>query len=54
MKPKNQIANDAYIQCNYPNEKFISDTAELQSPNKYAKGRRIPENVKVAESRIPN
>jgi hypothetical protein len=53
MKPKNQIANDAYIQCNYPNEKFISDTAELQSPNKYAKGLRIPENVKVAESRIP-
>ena len=50
---KNLAANEMYIKINYPNEKFISDTAQLQAVNRYSKGLIIPENVKVAESRIP-
>jgi hypothetical protein len=36
-----------------PLEKFISTTAELQAVNKWTKNLEIPENVKVAASRIP-
>ena len=49
----NIAANEAYVKINYPGEKFISDTAQLKSKNKYLKGLIIPENVRVAESRIP-
>jgi len=37
----------------FPGEKFVSDMAEAQPRNKYAKGLCVPQNVKVAESRIP-
>ena len=49
----NIAANEAYVKINYPGENFISDTAQLKSKNKYSKGLIIPENVRVAESRIP-
>jgi len=50
---RNIAANEAYVKINYPNEKFISDTAQLKSKNKYTKGLIIPENVRVTESRVP-
>ena len=50
---KNIKATEAYIKKKYPNEKFISEILQLRSPNKYSKGLVIPENVKVAESRMP-
>lgn len=49
----NQQATEAFVKMHYPNENFISDSAEFQSKNRYAKGLVIPEGVKVAESRIP-
>ena len=53
METENRAANEAYIQCHYPNEKFLSDTAELQSAGRHSKGLVMPENAKVAASRIP-
>jgi len=50
---KNQTATEAFVQIEYPNENFISDTAQYQSINEYTKTIIIPENVKIAESRIP-
>ena len=50
---KNLAANEAYVKINYQGENFISDTAQLQAANRYSKGLIIPENVKVAESRLP-
>jgi len=50
---RNIAANEAYVKKNFPAEKFISDTAQLQAANRYSRGLIIPENVKVAESRIP-
>jgi hypothetical protein len=50
---KNLAANEAYVKINYPGENFISDTAQLQAANRYSRGLIIPENVKVAESKIP-
>ena len=49
----NIAANEAFIKIIFPNEKFISDITEIKTKNKYIKGLIIPENVKVAESRIP-
>jgi len=49
----NVAANDAYIQQYYPNENFISNAEKYQSINEYTKNIVIPENVKIAESRIP-
>ena len=37
----------------FPDEKFIADNTEFQSKNRFTKGLIIPENVKVAESRVP-
>ena len=42
-------ANEKFIEREYPNENFISDIKQLQSKNKYSKGLKIPENVRVAE-----
>ena len=65
MEPKNQKseaerqlaeniqANEEFIKREYPNENFISNIKQLQPKNKYSKGLLIPENVKVAELRIP-
>jgi hypothetical protein len=50
---RNIAANEAYVKINYPGENFISDTAQLQAINRYSRGLVIPENVKMAESRIP-
>ena len=50
---KNQEASEAFIKKEYPNENFISQTAQLQVANKYSKELVIPKNVRVAESRIP-
>jgi len=50
---RNLEANEAYVETYYPGENFISDTAQLKSRNKYSKGLIIPENVKVAETRLP-
>ena len=48
---KNQAANDAYIKKEYPNEVFISSTAQLRAVNEYTKNLTIPENVYIARSR---
>jgi len=37
----------------FPGEKFVSDIAEVQPDNKFAEGIVIPQNVKVAQSRMP-
>jgi len=50
---RNIQANEVFAKRDYPNERFISDNSELQSKNRFTKGLIIPENVKVAESRIP-
>ena len=46
-------ANERLAKREYPNENFLSDITQLQPKNKYSKGLIIPENVRVAESRIP-
>ena len=50
---KNQAANEAYVQKEYPGEKFIGSTAGLEKAHKYTKGLEIAKGVKVAESRLP-
>ena len=50
---KNIAANEAYVKINYPDENFISEISEIQMAKKYIRGLIIPENVKVAESRLP-
>jgi len=50
---ENIQANERFVKREYPNEKFISDNIEFQSKNRFAKGLIIPENVKIAESRVP-
>jgi len=50
---QNVQANEIFAKREYPNEKFISDNSEFQSKNRFTKGLIIPENVKVAESRVP-
>jgi hypothetical protein len=37
----------------YPNENFISSTLKLQSLNRFTKDMEMPQNVYLAESRIP-
>ena len=46
-------ANESFVRREYPHENFISDINQVQPKNKYSKGLKIPENVRVAESRIP-
>ena len=46
------VANEAFIQQHYSGEKFISSTAQLQAENRYTKKIVLPENVKIAQSRI--
>jgi len=50
---ENIQANERFVKREYPDVKFISDITQLQFKNKYSKGLIIPENVKVAESRMP-
>ena len=50
---ENIQANERFVEREYPNESFISDITHLQPKNKYSKGLIIPENVRVAESRMP-
>jgi len=49
---RNIAANEAYVKINYPGENFISDTAELRAANRYTKKLTLPENVRVAASRV--
>ena len=49
----NIAANEDYIKTHYPDENFITDMSQIKHKTKYSKGLVIPENVKVAESRIP-
>jgi len=37
----------------FPDEKFTSSTAKLQKVNKFTRDMVIPQNVYLAESRIP-
>jgi len=46
-------ANEKFAKREYPDEIFISDNVDFQSKNRFTKGLIIPENVKVAESRVP-
>ena len=48
---QNIAANDAYVKKEYPGEKFIETTSELQSVNKYTSRLKLPENTKIAELR---
>jgi hypothetical protein len=50
---KNIQATEEYVKKEYPNEKWIANTAQLQAVNQYTKNLVLPKNVKVAESRIP-
>jgi len=50
----NEAINESIARKMFPNEKFISSTAQFQKINKYTKGLVIPKGVKVAESRMPN
>jgi len=50
---RNIAANEAYVKINYPGENFISEISGIQAAKKYIKGLIIPENVRVAESRLP-
>jgi hypothetical protein len=50
---KNHEASETFVKREYPDENFISDITQLQPQNKYAKGLIIPENVRIAVTRIP-
>jgi hypothetical protein len=50
---RNREASEAYIKKVYPDEKFLSQTAQLQAANKWTKKLTLPKNVWLAESRIP-
>jgi hypothetical protein len=50
---ENLELTESYIKNEFPNEQFISDISSLQSVNRYCKGLVIPNNVKVAVSRLP-
>jgi uncharacterized protein with gpF-like domain len=50
---RNREASEAIIKREYPDEKFLSTTAQLQKANEFTKELAIPKNVRLAESRIP-
>jgi hypothetical protein len=50
---KNREASEAAIKREYPNEQFLSTTAQLQAVNKWTKNLILPKNVHLAASRIP-
>jgi hypothetical protein len=50
---KNRKASEAAIKREYPNEKFLSTTAQLQAVNRWTKNLILPKNVHLAASRIP-
>jgi hypothetical protein len=50
---RNHEASEAVVKQEYPNEKFLSTTAQLQAINKWTKNLKLPKNVRLAESRIP-
>lgn len=49
----NVAANEAYVKKAYPNEAFISSTAELKKANRFTEELELPQNVRLAKSRIP-
>jgi len=49
---KGVVANESFIQQHYSGEKFLLSTAQLQAANKYTKKIVLPENVRIALSRI--
>jgi hypothetical protein len=48
---RNVVANEAFVQQHYPNEKFLTTTAQLQAVNRYTRKIILPENVRIAEAR---
>ncbi|MDR1024398.1 MAG: hypothetical protein LBL56_01630 [Treponema sp.] len=50
---KNREASETAIKREYPNERFLSTTAQLQAVNKWTKNLILPKNVHLAASRIP-
>jgi hypothetical protein len=50
---RNHEASESIVKQEYPNEKFLSTTAQLQAINKWTKNLKLPKNVRLAESRIP-
>jgi hypothetical protein len=50
---KNRKASEDYVNKVYPNEKFLSQTAKLQTVNQWTEKLVLPKNVRLAESRIP-
>jgi hypothetical protein len=49
---KNHAASEVFVKKEYAGEKFISAVSELINKNKRTKNLSIPENVRVAESRL--
>jgi len=49
---KNITANEDFIRQYYPDEIFLTTTAQLQAVNRWTKKLILPENVRVAEARI--
>jgi len=49
---KNVAANESYVKIHYPCEVFLSTTKQLQAISRWTKRFILPENVKVARSRV--
>ena len=49
----NIAVNEAFILRTFPNEEFFSTTDELRKANKFTEKLELPENVRLAKSRIP-
>jgi hypothetical protein len=50
---QNREASEAVAKQEYPNEKFMATTVKLQTINKFTEDLELPENVRLAESRVP-
>jgi SPP1 gp7 family putative phage head morphogenesis protein len=50
---KNRKKSYSIIEKEYPDEKWISSTDDLQSRNKYTKALELAKNVSVSDSRVP-
>ena len=49
---KNAAINEAFVKLHYPNEIFLSTTEQLQAVSRWTKRLILPENVRVARSRV--
>jgi len=48
----NAAINETYVELHYPSEIFISTTEQLQDVSRWTKRLILPENVKIARSRV--